>query len=453
MMEHMGADEQPTIQSCQDLLGDCDLMILLLAWRRGWVPSEAQGGNGLDSITALELKFADEHGIPVLAFRATDSWPGNLWDDSDEARSWVREFRGALNRPAPEFEFEDADRLPQFRALLKSALVDFKAKRLEQLAKEAAERDASRGAQSQGDGEEGGPVELGAEDRDNLSAARAGLARGKLVPLVGPGLFDQGPLSGEALARALGAEAGDGSLATSAERRERRLPSREAFLDFLAQCLDEQASQATPSPVHELIAHSDKLRLVVSMSWDLTLERSLDAAGRNPVLITHVLRSGEAEHDGKVAVLRHDAPTEILLADRLDIADDELMVYKPLGSPLLADRFDPDLEIDTVVATELDHLTFLSRLENQHAAVPSVLTRQLQRHPLLFIGCPLDTWHHRLVIQVLRAAAPLHRRVSNLAVRTSASHIERLAWEGLEARPIPLDPTAFAMHILEPPPV
>ena len=63
-------------------------MILIVAWRQGWVPAKEQGGNGEDSVTAMELQFAREHQIPVLAFMADKSWPGDLWEDTDVARAW-----------------------------------------------------------------------------------------------------------------------------------------------------------------------------------------------------------------------------------------------------------------------------------------------------------------------------------------------------------------------------
>jgi hypothetical protein len=42
-MEHFPADPRPVIQLCRERLAECDLVILLQAWRCGWVPSSEKG--------------------------------------------------------------------------------------------------------------------------------------------------------------------------------------------------------------------------------------------------------------------------------------------------------------------------------------------------------------------------------------------------------------------------
>ena len=74
--EHGGADARPTVKMCRERLADCDLVVLLVAFRRGWVPDVDAGGDGMQSITAIELAQARELGIPVLVFLAEDTWPG-----------------------------------------------------------------------------------------------------------------------------------------------------------------------------------------------------------------------------------------------------------------------------------------------------------------------------------------------------------------------------------------
>ena len=96
MMEHFGAMPEATVEACYKRLVTCNLVILIVAWRQGWVPAKEQGGNGEDSVTALELQFAREHHIPVLAFLADKSWPGDLREDNDAARAWVKKFRNEL---------------------------------------------------------------------------------------------------------------------------------------------------------------------------------------------------------------------------------------------------------------------------------------------------------------------------------------------------------------------
>src|SRR5215470_5973812 len=80
MMEHFGALPTPTVDACYQKLKDCDLLLLIVAFRKGWVPTTEEGGNGYESVTALELDYARKHNIPVLALLARDTWPGKLWD-------------------------------------------------------------------------------------------------------------------------------------------------------------------------------------------------------------------------------------------------------------------------------------------------------------------------------------------------------------------------------------
>jgi hypothetical protein len=126
------------------------------------------------------------------------------------------------------------------------------------------------------------------------------------------------------------------------------------------------------------------------------------------------------------------------------------VIYRPLGSPLLHDSLDPGLEIDTVVITETDHLTFLGRLENQHMQVPTRFSRLLQRRPLLFLGYGLDVWHYRLVMHVFQAVGGRGQGTHALAVRQPASPMETLAWQRLGADIVQLDTNEFARRVMAP---
>lgn len=75
MMDHFGALATPTLSACYEKLQEADLMLLLVAFRREWVPTTEEGGNGIDSITACELAFARSKNIPVRAM-ASSTWLG-----------------------------------------------------------------------------------------------------------------------------------------------------------------------------------------------------------------------------------------------------------------------------------------------------------------------------------------------------------------------------------------
>jgi Domain of unknown function (DUF4062) len=55
MMEYGTASPEPTIDDCQAKVRQAHAMLLVIAFRRGWVPSVAHGGDGLRSIVAWTL--------------------------------------------------------------------------------------------------------------------------------------------------------------------------------------------------------------------------------------------------------------------------------------------------------------------------------------------------------------------------------------------------------------
>lgn len=134
MQEHMGT--RPDADACRNLLEKSDVVLLLVAFRQGWVPTAEQGGNGVDSITALELAHARERNIPVLIMLASDIWPGKLWEKGDQARAWQQQFRAGLNQSAMFFEWEGNPALPVFRAKVREVLLGYKARPREQKPRE-----------------------------------------------------------------------------------------------------------------------------------------------------------------------------------------------------------------------------------------------------------------------------------------------------------------------------
>ena len=120
-MEHFPNDPRPIVQLCREEVAKCGLVILLQAFRRGWVPEPAKGGDGATSVTAWEIKAADERKIDVLAFLADDNWPGRLWERDAAALHCVDAFRNGLNRNAKFFGWETG--VPtQFRSLVRESL-------------------------------------------------------------------------------------------------------------------------------------------------------------------------------------------------------------------------------------------------------------------------------------------------------------------------------------------
>ena len=134
MMENPQIDGSAGIvDNCANWVAGSDVTLAIIAWRRGWVPKPEAGGDGQRSITSLELDAAFRLGKPVLVLLANSSWPGDLWEDDEDARAWMKNYRGRLDRIARFFEWEQpiatmsgqAMRLPVFASRVREMLVSF----------------------------------------------------------------------------------------------------------------------------------------------------------------------------------------------------------------------------------------------------------------------------------------------------------------------------------------
>ncbi|MGH7232194.1 MAG: DUF4062 domain-containing protein, partial [Nitrospiraceae bacterium] len=86
-MEDWPADSDEPKRFSQDRLNDCDLCVLLVAFRRGYVPD-----GETRSITQLEYDAAVEQGIDILAFLLDENaaWPRKFdeLEKDPELKSW-----------------------------------------------------------------------------------------------------------------------------------------------------------------------------------------------------------------------------------------------------------------------------------------------------------------------------------------------------------------------------
>jgi hypothetical protein len=234
------------------------------------------------------------------------------------------------------------------------------------------------------------------------------------------------------------------SLATAAEYRERLDWKRRPFLKRFRRIVEQHSAETKVPPVIELLAGIASLRLIVSTTYDWLLEEALARAGRKYAVVCHVLRSeGEKNVGAKVAILRPGCAVEFCAANQLQVARDECIVYKPLGSPLM-EAPDPECEIDTVVVTESDHACFLQRLESPETGVPGCIQRCFKRDSLLFLGYTMDVWQYRLAMLVFETSGRDNSKALTMAVRVADDEIEALAWDRLHARLIPMDTDEFA---------
>lgn len=433
MMEDFGASTNSTVKACREEMEQCQLVLLIMGFRRGWVPGIDEGGDGVTSITALELQHARACGIPVLPLMANTDWPMRLVDDDEVSRRGVQDFRKHLNQPAEFFAYEDVQgaedrRLPGFREIVRKVLLAHKEQML------AGRAQASAG---------GAP--------DYRDCARDFLFEASCVPVIGLGIFGDGPLGSHELARALGEREQEEvtSLATVAEYRERQRLTRPNFLNELARIVAEQSRSAAPPKALQMLLGMPSLPpLIVAATYDQLLEDMLTTQGRNHVVVTHIVRTGEGEQDGRILVLRPGQPPLVTTADKVDVGTGECVVYRPLGSPLVHARLDPSWAFDTVVITETDHSTFLGRLENEFMTVPTRFNSWLRRRPLMFLGYGLDLWNYRLFMHVFRVIGERKVDAPLLAIRNPKSEMEAASWERLGAKLVRQDTNEFAEQVM-----
>lgn len=73
-------NDRPSVGECKKNVESCQILIVLIAHRYGWVPSTEQGGDGYKSITWLEYDHARAKGLEVIPFIVEEnaSWPTDL---------------------------------------------------------------------------------------------------------------------------------------------------------------------------------------------------------------------------------------------------------------------------------------------------------------------------------------------------------------------------------------
>lgn len=105
-MEHYVADPRRPVERCIEDVLSCDLFVLLVAWRRGYVP-EDDNPEQL-SITELEYQAARDAGKHVLVFLLDEDapWPGSKMDVD---RTAVQAFRGRLEAAHSPDRFSTID--------------------------------------------------------------------------------------------------------------------------------------------------------------------------------------------------------------------------------------------------------------------------------------------------------------------------------------------------------
>ncbi len=309
---------------------------------------------------------------------------------------------------------------------------------------------------------------------DELPILSRRFSEGRIVPLLGPGLFGDGPLSNTAIARALLARGGleslgDCDLPAAAEYLGRE--DRPELLRTLHEILEAGAARTVAPPLCEaLVAYARGVKagtaggageagrpplFVISTSYDDVVEQALLRGGLELAVVAHVLHSEGTAWQGQVVTWQRGPATcaaTICPPDKLLLNPAwQVVVYKPLGSPHLNAWLEQDPSspcawdgVDTVVATESDHVDFVGGAQRQRASMPNVLAARLRSKQILYLGYQADLWHYRLVQTFLKVQGG-----KDYTVRLNASPYEEGWWNALKAQTIRLDPDNFGRLLAE----
>jgi hypothetical protein len=132
MMEDWTTEVDWTLDVCRQRVSECDLLLLIVAFRWGWKPEVDQGGDGQTSATAYEYAEAINKIIPVRTFVASDlTWPVRFCEFDKEAQDRLVAFKKKQNI-SQLFDHEEVPRdeklesLPIFRSKVRNALTAHK---------------------------------------------------------------------------------------------------------------------------------------------------------------------------------------------------------------------------------------------------------------------------------------------------------------------------------------
>lgn len=82
-MELFGAEPATPVSVCKRHVAHADLVVVILAYRYGWIPSVAEGGDGEKSITRIEYDTAQELNKPIVAFVVGENSPWTAATEQD----------------------------------------------------------------------------------------------------------------------------------------------------------------------------------------------------------------------------------------------------------------------------------------------------------------------------------------------------------------------------------
>jgi hypothetical protein len=80
--KYWASSGQPSVKECKEYVESCDILVVLVAHRYGWVPTVEEGGDSEKSITWIEVQHARSKGLQVIPLLLAEDapWPGNQFE-------------------------------------------------------------------------------------------------------------------------------------------------------------------------------------------------------------------------------------------------------------------------------------------------------------------------------------------------------------------------------------
>jgi len=185
-----------------------------------------------------------------------------------------------------------------------------------------------------------------------------------------------------------------------------------------------------PTQVHRFLAALPPLlrarqvlhQLIVSTSYDLTLERAFLEAGEEFDVVAYL---AAGRNRGKFCHVRPDGAATLI-----DVPNEyatELSLERRTIILKLHGQVDPRLERawESFVVTEDDYIDYLVQTEVA-SVLPVALAAKLRRSHFLFLGYTMADWNLRLLLNRLWGDQPLSYR--SWAVQPEAKPLEREFW-------------------------
>lgn len=108
-------DGRPSVATCKQRVMSCDIVVVIVAHRYGWIPPKDQGGDGETSITWMEYKWAREFAKPVVPYVLDDKakWPDKLREiqTNPDVGARLEAFKAELRKGSAGFFTDDHNSL------------------------------------------------------------------------------------------------------------------------------------------------------------------------------------------------------------------------------------------------------------------------------------------------------------------------------------------------------